>query len=386
MNSLKKTKKNAINKFTLDVHHSKYIEKMDIIKKKIRQIELDIEKIEDNLLLYKNNKDKYLLYIDKHYDCLNKLKDLKKEYNSNTYYTNTADILFKYYDIIEKGDNKQIAALNNNIPDNSILSYFMNEKNVPDKDKDEKEIEVLEENKGELFSKYITFVEKDHLPEMEKAVEKCDHCGSHDLVIMNNEGFMFCSCCNNMEFVIIDNEKPSYKDPPKEVTCFSYKRINHFNEWLSKIQAKETTDIPDEVYDKILLEIKKQRITNMAEINCTKIKNILKTLKKNKYYEHIAHIIYRLNGVPTPNLSVDLEEKLRNMFKQIQIPFWRHAPPKRKNFLSYSYVLHKMIQLLEKDEYLDCFQLLRSREKLAAQDAIWKLICKDLGWQFYPSL
>jgi hypothetical protein len=135
-----------------------------------------------------------------------------------------------------------------------------------------------------------------------------------------------------------------------------------------------------------LIEIKKQRITNMAEINCTKIKSILKSIKKNKYYDHIAHIIYRLNGIPTPSLTPELEEQLRNMFKQIQIPYWKHSPPKRKNFLSYSYVLHKMTQLLEKDEYLPCFQLLRSREKLAAQDAIWKLICKDLGWQFYPSI
>lgn len=124
----------------------------------------------------------------------------------------------------------------------------------------------------------------------------------------------------------------------------------------------------------------------MADLNYNKVKNILKKIDQNKYYEHIAHIIYRLNGIPTPNFSPELEEKLRSMFKQIQIPFWRHSPPKRKNFLSYSYVLHKMTQLLEKDEYLKCFQLLRNREKLAAQDDIWKLICKDLGWQFYASL
>lgn len=384
MNSLKKHKKNTINKFTLDIHHSKYIKRIENISKDISKCEKEIERVEKLIEDYKDDKDKVLLFIDNLYDLNLNLKNLKKEYDENAYYTNTADILFKYYDIIEKGDSKQVNAINN-VPANSILSYFTNDKvssNIKEKD----EIEIIEENKGELFSKYIHYVEKDYLPEMEKAIDKCDYCGSSELIVMNNEGFMFCSACNNMEFIIIDHEKPSYKDPPKEVTCFSYKRINHFNEWLSKIQAKETTDIPDEVYDKILLEIKKQRITNMAEINCTKIKNILKTLKKNKYYEHIAHIIYRLNGVPTPNLSVELEEKLRNMFKQIQIPFWKHSPPKRKNFLSYSYVLHKMIQLLEKDEYLDCFQLLRSREKLAAQDAIWKKICNDLGWQFYPSL
>jgi len=155
---------------------------------------------------------------------------------------------------------------------------------------------------------------------------------------------------------------------------------------LNQIQAKETTEIPEEVYDKILLEIKKQRITNMAELTHEKIKEILKRLRINKFYEHTSHIINKLSGMPMPHLSPELEEKLRTMFKQIQTPFLKWAPPNRKNFLSYSFVLHKFIQLLEKDEYLPSFPLLKSREKLLAQDRIWERICEELGWQFIPSL
>ena len=49
------------------------------------------------------------------------------------------------------------------------------------------------------------------------------------------------------------------------------------------------------MYDKILLELKKERITNMVDITKNKIKEILKKLKFNKYYEHIPHIINKLN-------------------------------------------------------------------------------------------
>lgn len=163
-------------------------------------------------------------------------------------------------------------------------------------------------------------------------------------------------------------------------------RCTFCNEWLNQVQGKETTDIPEDVYDKILFEIKKQRISNMAHINENKIKEILKKLKINKYYEHTPHIMHRLTGLPMPHLSPDLEEKLRSMFKQIQTPFLKYAPRTRKNFLSYAYVIHKFIQLLEKDEYLGYFHLLKSREKLHIQDMIWKKICKDLGWQFIPSM
>jgi hypothetical protein len=44
------------------------------------------------------------------------------------------------------------------------------------------------------------------------------------------------------------------------------------------------------------------------------------------------------------------------------------------------------MQLLEKDQYLDSFPLLKSREKLHQQDIIWKKICNELGWDFIPSL
>jgi hypothetical protein len=124
----------------------------------------------------------------------------------------------------------------------------------------------------------------------------------------------------------------------------------------------------------------------MAEVTHLKIKNILKGLKYNKYYEHGAYITHRITGVPNPHLSVELEEKLRNMFKAIQVPFLKYAPAMRKNFLSYSYCLHKMLLLLGEDKYLKHFPLLKSRNKLFLMEEIFKKICEDLNWEFIPSM
>lgn len=155
---------------------------------------------------------------------------------------------------------------------------------------------------------------------------------------------------------------------------------------ISQIQGKESTEIPTEVYDRILMEFNKQRITNMAEITPARVKTILRSLKLNKYYEHVPHIIHRLSGTPTPNFTPEIEKKLRDMFDLIQIPFYHHAPRKRKNFLSYSYTIHKCLQLLDLDEYLPFFPLLRNRDKTHQMDIVWKKICADLNWDFYPSL
>ena len=124
----------------------------------------------------------------------------------------------------------------------------------------------------------------------------------------------------------------------------------------------------------------------MADIKTKKITEILKKLKLNKYYEHKAHIKHKLNGLPTPHLEPELEEKLRTMFKLVQPPFLKYMPSQRKNFLSYSYVLNKFFQLIGKDEYLQYFPLLKSREKLQLQDQIWKKICDELNWEFIRSI
>ena len=124
----------------------------------------------------------------------------------------------------------------------------------------------------------------------------------------------------------------------------------------------------------------------MAILNNKKIREYLKKLKLNKYYEHVPHIINRLNGLPPPIMDKEVEEKLRIMFKEIHAPFIDVCPKDRNNFLSQSYVLHKFVELLELDMYKSCFPLLKSREKLHQQDLIWKDICKKLNWHYIKSI
>ena len=155
---------------------------------------------------------------------------------------------------------------------------------------------------------------------------------------------------------------------------------------LAQFQAKESTEIPQEVYDALLLEIKKERITNLATLTNAKIRKYLKKLKYNKYYEHIPHILNRLNGLPPPVLTKEMEEKIRTMFKQIPAPFMKVCPKHRKNFLSDSYVLYKFVELLGLDELKSRLSLLKSRTKLSEQEAIWCKICKELNWQYIRSI
>ena len=222
-------------------------------------------------------------------------------------------------------------------------------------------------------------------PIFNEYIEYCKKCHNHKIYI-ETESILLCNKCGEQENVLMNQSKPSYKDPPREYTFFTYKRINHFNEWLSQFQAKESTHIPDVIVEDLKNEIKKERILDISKINPVLIRRFLKKLGYNKYYEHIPHLISKLNGVQPPIISPQTEEKLRAMFKMIQVPFLHHCPPKRKNFLSYAYVLHKFVQLLEMPELMPCFPLLKSRQKLYQQDLIWKNMCVDLDWSFIKSV
>lgn len=79
------------------------------------------------------------------------------------------------------------------------------------------------------------------------------------------------------------------------------------------------------------------------------------SLSFEKYYEHTHAICNVLNGVPPPKLSPELEARLKAMFAEIQEPFERNCPPNRKNFLSYSFTLHKMCELLGEVSRLESF-------------------------------
>jgi hypothetical protein len=381
---------------TLDSLHNVQISKLFDKKQSLEELQAEKDQIQEDLdacenIIEKNLKENKLREIQKSIDNIEEDKDI---YN---YFLETGEILYQYYDIQEKiqQGSEKVFSSKPAVKPGSVLAALheaAKKDNVDDGKEDE---ETLHQMKGgnlqrdKLLEQYLQIVDPTHARnssyEAESGFGICDECGS-EMIFSNNEALFNCTSCGNQEFVLMDSDKPSYKDPPREVSYYAYKRINHFNEWLAQFQAKECTDIPQEIYDQILVELKKERITQLENLKPTKIREILKKIKANKYYEHVPHITNRLNGKNAPVMNREIEEKLRYMFKEIQPSFQKHCPKGRSNFLSYSYVLYKFCELLELDDYLPNFPLLKNRDKLYTQDKIWQKICEDLGWGFIRSI
>jgi hypothetical protein len=387
------------NRVTMDALHNDKVKQFNTEANNLKKLEMDMiifKKTYNNLDkklmkdLSSEQIEKKFLYKDK-IDLLEaKIQSIKTKKNDVDYFLDTGNLLFQYYTIkddIASGNVKKnsIKKSDNN---KSVMEYFKSNSEVSS-DSSEDEISntfKTYSSRANIYDQYMVKTDDNFVLKNESSeIDICKDCKTEKTLYIS-DGKLICNMCGEETTILIDSDKPSYKDPPREVSYFAYKRINHFNEWLAQFQAKESTDIPQDVYDNIIIELKKERIINMDQLKSKKLREILKKLKKNKYYEHIPHIINKLNGIPPPVMTRETEEELRRMFKEIQIPFHKFCPENRKNFLSYSYVLHKFVQLLELDEFLKCFLLLKSREKLHQQDQIWKEICVYLKWQYIPSI
>lgn len=379
------------NKKTLDVQHINKLNSFQELESQQNDLKAALKELETKLSLLTELKrtsglsneqfHEYIRLVDERDEIEKDIEKLGDEIDEVDYYVNTGSILFQYYDILEKGANDEDPINKVSVNDKSILKFFIKPNEVEEEKKD------VKDDRASLLDKYLAATDEGYMRSLQTdSKDCCRFCGSSNMSLLLNDGMIYCNDCSSIEHITIDHDRPSYRDPPREITYFAYKRINHLNECISQIQGKETTDIPSEVYDAILLEIKKQKISNMAELTPKKLRAILKKLKLNKYYEHLNFLHGKLTGLAIPHLDAEMEERIRMMFKLVQPAFLKHAPLGRKNFLSYNYILHKFVQLLERDEYLEHFTLLKSREKLHEQDKVWAKICAELNWQFIPSI
>uniref|UniRef100_A0A6C0B1Y0 Uncharacterized protein n=1 Tax=viral metagenome TaxID=1070528 RepID=A0A6C0B1Y0_9ZZZZ len=375
----KTTKKIKINKkmsTTLDGKHKEFMnefnkdefDKVPKLKKERTEIQqlLEIDSKEKKLTI-----EQIMDYQDKILDINIQIKQLREK--KKEYFLDNSKFIFDYFE-----NKKDISTGNNTVSKNKLLESFF--KINTDK------TSAMESKNNNIFQKYLSNIDETFL-DMNlflHPTDICQSCFKGELIPVDDEGVLICNVCSKNIQYLIENEKPSYKEPPKEVCFYAYKKINHFKEILAQFQGKETTQIPVEVIENLKQQIKKERV-EYSKLSYYKMKEILKKLGYNKYYEHINFIKNKL-GIKPPIISQELEETLCNFFMEIQYPYAKHCPDYRVNFLHYYYVLYKLFELLEEEQYLNEIPMLKDREKLIEQDTIWKKICEELDWEFITTI
>lgn len=164
----------------------------------------------------------------------------------------------------------------------------------------------------------------------------------------------------------------------------AYKRKNHLNDWLVRVQAGERQSVPARVVDTIKAHFAKWNI-GCEDAHYSLVRTFLKASGYQRYFDNISQIVCILNKRPPIKFTKEQLTRIRQIFDAVQEPFHVYKPRNRKNFLSYSFVLYKICELMDLDDFLPSFPLLKSRGNLLKADTLWKQICQHCDYEFIPT-
>ena len=309
----------------------------------------------------------------------NKIRGFKSQ--KNQYLLDNSKYIFQYFE-----EKKRVSVGDNNQNTNALNSFFRIKAKTEERANPNSSKYTASKNTYQTYWKNVNN-EIVNVHDFVVPSDICYTCRRGELIPQEEEGILVCNNTQCGTFIshIVDSSKPSNKEPPNEVSYTAYIRLNHFKEILSQFQAKETTQIPKEVIEQIHNRIKKERITDMSTINYDKMREILRKLGLNKYFEHIQYI-NSMFGINPPIMNDELHSTLCVLFIEIQKPWAVHCPPNRSNFFNYTYTLYQLCVLLDQTQYLPYIPMMKDREKQLEQDMIWKLVCHDLDWEFFPTV
>lgn len=362
------------------VEFANKIERLKVIGSKIKTLENSIEKLSKELAQTGTNNPicNTTSSIIKHQEKITKLRLeeslIKSGEDEINYLLESSKIILEYTKIEEE------EALLLNVNDLS--------------DQNSQELNNINMKKHNLIDLYLSKFEPDYTLN-QRPIKHSIMCENCNLLYNIENSFMVCHSCGICKPTIEHANELSYKEMQDfdYRPQFTYDKRSHLEDWLRRFQSKENRSIPQEILDKVILEAQKERISDLNTLTEEKIKRYLKRLSLNDYYDNVIGIINRINGRPPFTLTSEVEDKIKTMFQQIQDPYEKFKPSGRKNFLSYSYTLHKFFQILGLHEFAKYFPLLKSTDKLRQQDDIFKKIVAHMSqtdpstkWVFYPSI
>ena len=241
------------------------------------------------------------------------------------------------------------------------------------------------QRRATILDEYLTDMNQAPPKVAMAARDECPCCeGGVKFLLCASKSIMSCPKCGYSVAYLDATSTATSFDETVDFSPYSYKRVNHWTMWLQLCQGKEAHRVPDDILQQVMQELyETQKVTDPKQITQKRVRDALRKLRLRKAYDHVAQVTARLSGVRPLRIPPETEEQLRNMFLQMQQPFQRHAPKTRTNFLSYSYVLYRCFQILGLTHMLDGLALLKGRDKLEANDAIFRKMCVDLGWPVF---
>jgi hypothetical protein len=304
---------NNNDNMTIDAKHSEMINHFKEQSDSLPKMKNELKKI----IAEYNHKDPdkktdldYIIYKDNLKDKINELKNkinvITNNDDLNKYYLDVGILLHSYYENIENSKNNEhdyekfernlLDYEEDEIEENNDLPTLLIDESVDDQEHDAQESQnnyksvinffnerdnktsetpseenvytslkisdfVKEEStfkKKNILEEYLQKIDNSYVSKIKVDINifKCPNC-STEMTVFPSDGIQICEKCGLQQNVLIESDKPSFKDPPMEVCYFSYKRINHYNELAIYDKKLLTNIIKNSFLYKFIKKIKK---------------------------------------------------------------------------------------------------------------------------------
>lgn len=217
-------------------------------------------------------------------------------------------------------------------------------------------------------------------------------------------GVMSCVVCGRsweQEQVAVSGGTHDQPNTASHFKLFIYSRQGYLTHLLRNIQGRSNVVVPEEVIEAVRAEMDKKsaqkgvRGVEMALRRITRRRNALKRKAEDggktaqaadslqQYYEASALIWHKISGEKPYRLPRREEEELLRRFQQASTVF-DTISTQRKNFLSYSWALHKIARQMDDAGYemKEFIKLMpaASADRKRENQALWEQICERTGW------
>ena len=107
---------------------------------------------------------------------------------------------------------------------------------------------------------------------------------------------------------------------------------------------------------------------------------IFKRNELTMYKDSIYFIFFKLSGESFPHITTKEYNIILSVFNVVSSIYDKYRPKGRKSFLNYSFVLKKLLIMLEKVECAKRIPQLKIHSKQKELERVWELITKDPEW------
>ena len=193
---------------------------------------------------------------------------------------------------------------------------------------------------------------------------------------------LVCTKCGLFEYYPVYLASYNHTMQLLRMKCI-YKRSDNFKVILNQFFYGRKKLVPDDVMETIRDEIHDE--TNILynytiPITIPILECILKRNELMIYKGSLYYIFFKLSGKAFPHITMKEYNTILSVFNVVSSTCDKYRPKGRKSFLNYSFILKKLLIMLEKVEYAKCIPQLKTHSKQKELERVWKLITKDPEW------